>query len=173
MDNRRVTLTKRILKETLIEELKENPLSQVTIKELCEKADLNRSTFYAHYEDVYELFNEIEDDFLTHIVFFTPSMNQQEKLFRITKCALYVQKNKDTFFALIENGHLLTKFMNLARRHNDQNNGSDQNMNLLTAYTVTGTIALLHEWLENPAPHSPEEIAKLILALSNYAERLT
>lgn len=173
MDNRRVALTKRLLKETLIEELKDAPLSQITIKSLCEKAQLNRSTFYAHYADVYELFHEIEDDFLAHVVFFTSSMNQHEKSSRIAKYALYVQKNKDTFFALIENGHLLTKFANLARHHNDQNSESTPNTNLLTAYTVAGTIALLREWLENPTPNSPEEIAKLILALSNHAEKLT
>ncbi len=173
MDNKRVALTKRLLKETLIEELKDAPLSQVTIKSLCERAQLNRSTFYAHYADVYELFREIEDDYLAHVVFFTSSMNQHEKLSRIVKYTLYVQKNKDTFFALVKNGYLITKFVDLARLHVDQNNAPTPNTHLLAAYAVTGSIALLHEWLENPELHSPKEIAQLILALSNHAEKLT
>lgn len=100
MDNRRVMLTKRILKETLIEKLKSTSLSQISVKSLCEKADLNRSTFYAHYVNLYELFDEIEDDFLAHIALFTPAMNRSEKLSRISEFTLYVQKNKDTFFCL-------------------------------------------------------------------------
>lgn len=169
MDNQRVMLTKRILKDALIEELQLYSLPQISVKALCKKANLNRSTFYAHYGDIYDLFNTIEEDFLAHIVFFTSDMGKSEKLNRIIEFSLYVQKNRDTFFALVDNGYLLPKFINKAHEYN---HAGKQNTSLLTAYTVTGTIALLYEWLKTPSIHSHEEIAKLILSLSNNAEKL-
>lgn len=179
MNNRRVKLTKRILKETLIEELKTHSLSQVSVKSLCEKADLNRSTFYAHYMDIYELFDEIENEFLSHIAFLTPDMSRTKKLSLITEYVSYTYTHKDTFFALVNNGHFLRKFKDFSLTHHDElraDSNKTPNLyfnKLLTAYTVTGSVSLLREWLEEPAQTSPEVIAELILALSNHAEKLT
>ena len=35
-------------------------ISKITVREICEKAGINRSTFYAHYTDVYDLFERVE-----------------------------------------------------------------------------------------------------------------
>ncbi len=43
-ESRRVTMTKLLLKTALIELMQEKPFPQITIKELCERADLNRTT---------------------------------------------------------------------------------------------------------------------------------
>ena len=50
-NNRRTVLTKRIFKETLMDLMKEKPISKITIKEICDLADMSRSTFYLHYQD--------------------------------------------------------------------------------------------------------------------------
>ena len=44
--------------EALISLLKEKDLEYITVKEICEKAGVNRSTFYLHYETVADLVNE-------------------------------------------------------------------------------------------------------------------
>ncbi|WP_322173015.1 TetR/AcrR family transcriptional regulator [Acutalibacter caecimuris] len=54
---------------------KNKPVSKITVREICEMAEINRSTFYAHYTDVYDLFEKVErqiaqmcaDTILTHI----------------------------------------------------------------------------------------------------------
>ena len=60
--SRRVKMTKLLLKTALIELMQEKPFSQITIKELCERADLNRTTFYLHYADQTAVLREIEDE---------------------------------------------------------------------------------------------------------------
>lgn len=60
----RVRYTKKVIRENLIELLQEKPLKKITVKELCERAEINRATFYKYYLDVYDLFEKIEDDFL-------------------------------------------------------------------------------------------------------------
>ena len=61
-ESRRVTMTKMLLKTALIELMQEKPFQQITIKELCEQADLNRTTFYLHYADQSAVLREIEDE---------------------------------------------------------------------------------------------------------------
>ena len=63
-DNRRVRMTKRMLKEALLELLEHKPLEKVTVTQVCARADVNRSTFYAYYESVEQLLREIEDEVL-------------------------------------------------------------------------------------------------------------
>lgn len=46
--DRRKKYTRMVLKESLMELLKNKPISNITIKEICEEADINRSTFYSH-----------------------------------------------------------------------------------------------------------------------------
>ena len=63
-NNRSVRNTKRRLYESLMKLVGKKPLNQVTVKELTEDADVNRSTFYFHYQDVDSMVLEMEDRFL-------------------------------------------------------------------------------------------------------------
>lgn len=67
INNRRIKVTKRMLKESLIEMTRTKSIHQISIRELCEKADINRSTFYKHYGSQYDLLKEMEDEVLAQI----------------------------------------------------------------------------------------------------------
>ena len=49
-ENRRVRMTKRLLQDALLELLEEKSLEKITVTQVCSKADVNRSTFYAYYQ---------------------------------------------------------------------------------------------------------------------------
>ena len=55
VDNRRVKITKLMLQEALIDLLQEKALENISVRELVNKADINRSTFYSHYDTIYDL----------------------------------------------------------------------------------------------------------------------
>lgn len=60
----RIKRTKKLLKDSLKElMLKSDDYTDITIKELCDKAEINRRTFYLHYDDIDEIVLEIQDDF--------------------------------------------------------------------------------------------------------------
>lgn len=61
-ENRKVRLTKKVLKETLVELLLVKNIAKISVTELCDKADVNRSTFYSHYSGLEAVLNEIEDE---------------------------------------------------------------------------------------------------------------
>ena len=60
--DRRARMTREILKQSLIELMKNKPIHDISIKKICETADINRSTFYHHYDSQFDLFNDILND---------------------------------------------------------------------------------------------------------------
>lgn len=60
----RIRYTQGVLKQALLSFLQEKPINKITVKEVCERAELNRATFYAHYSDCFALLESIEEDLL-------------------------------------------------------------------------------------------------------------
>ena len=79
MENQRVYLTKKLLENALISLLKQKSLYNISIRELCDVASINRSTFYKHFNSQFELFNSMEDNLLKGIdsILATPQKNEQ------------------------------------------------------------------------------------------------
>ena len=61
MSDARVRYTKRIIRETFLDLLREKDVPSITVKEICEKAGVNRTTFYNHYCDIYDLLEDTEN----------------------------------------------------------------------------------------------------------------
>ena len=59
-EDRRVRKTRKAIYDVFCELTKEKKLNEITIKELCALADINKSTFYLHYRDIYDLANSIQ-----------------------------------------------------------------------------------------------------------------
>ncbi|MDR3072439.1 MAG: TetR/AcrR family transcriptional regulator, partial [Clostridiales Family XIII bacterium] len=62
--DRRTIYTKAVIKDALIELMREKPFNRITVKALCAKAEINRGTLYIHYADIYDVLDEIENDVL-------------------------------------------------------------------------------------------------------------
>ena len=60
--------TASLFDETLIVLLEDKDIEYITIKEICAKAGFNRSTFYLHYESIYDLLNETLDYIINKFV---------------------------------------------------------------------------------------------------------
>ena len=64
-NNQRTRLSKILLKNALMDLLGEKgSVAKISVRELCERAELNRSTFYAHYSEPKELLEEVENELL-------------------------------------------------------------------------------------------------------------
>lgn len=64
-EDRRVKRTKKMLRESLFSLLEEKPLKEITVKELTEAADVNRSTFYFYYKDINDMMMQIQNEIYT------------------------------------------------------------------------------------------------------------
>ena len=65
--NQRIALTKKLLKNSLIEMLLTQNIYEISIRELCLNAGINRSTFYKYYGSQFDLLSEMEQDLLLSI----------------------------------------------------------------------------------------------------------
>jgi AcrR family transcriptional regulator len=103
--DRRVKYTGLLLKESLITLMQTNHISKVSVKMLCDAADINRSTFYAHYADQYDLLLKLEQEVVTNLkeyINMHMMAEQSELTVQILKQVLeYASENADLFKVLL------------------------------------------------------------------------
>ena len=63
----RIEKTEKGIRNAFIELRSRKPLEKITIKELCEHAYINKSTFYSHYKDIYDLSERMEEEVVSSI----------------------------------------------------------------------------------------------------------
>lgn len=165
-DGRRVRMTKLLLKESLIELMKEKSIHVVSIKEICEGADVNRSTFYRHYDTQYDLYddiiNDISDDIL---VIYRSCAEEGINVSRLlTKIFTYIEEHREKFLVLLsDNGNI-----SLGETYNriTERFISRENTGELGAYVAqfiaAGMTSILWSWLNAEERKPPEQIAGLI-----------
>ncbi|WP_240508098.1 TetR-like C-terminal domain-containing protein [Virgibacillus indicus] len=158
--------------------LKEKQISAITVKELCELADINRSTFYTHYSDHYDLLTQIEDELIEDMNMYLSAYNFEkeketlqmtEKLLeylatRKEECQTLLNKNADSSFQ--------EKVKAVAHRYIMKNlieaNHLDKSLSeYLSAFIVSGSIQMMKLWMEKGMEKSPKEMAEVIINLIN------
>ena len=60
-NNKRRQASKESIEKAFLQLLQTKEISQITVSDLCKKTELNRSTFYANYLDIYDLADQIRD----------------------------------------------------------------------------------------------------------------
>ncbi|MGE7768195.1 TetR/AcrR family transcriptional regulator [Peribacillus sp. NPDC096540] len=68
VQNIRRTPTRKAIVEAFMELVREKEFEKITIKNITEHANINRATFYAHFEDKYQLFDEMIKDSATEMI---------------------------------------------------------------------------------------------------------
>ena len=63
-NDHRTRVTKILIRKSFMELLKNKPIQNISIKEICDKSGISRGTFYAHYTDIYDLLNQLENEML-------------------------------------------------------------------------------------------------------------
>lgn len=66
-EDQRVRVTKKMLNTAFLQLLAQKPVQAISVKELCATAGVNRSTFYLHYRDIYDLLEQIQDEMLQEL----------------------------------------------------------------------------------------------------------
>lgn len=64
----RVEKTRKNIIDAFIELRSKKPIERITVKELCDKAQINKSTFYSHYHDIYDLSDYLENEVVDSIL---------------------------------------------------------------------------------------------------------
>lgn len=177
--DRRKKYTRMVLKESLMDLLKNKPISNITIKEVCELADINRSTFYSHFSSQYDLLNAIEEEFIEDMVSTLNQYNfsKEEEALKMTEKILeYIALKSDVCQTLLsENSdiHFQKKGMAITQEFIFKNWISDthfdrETFEYINIFVVSGSIYVIKNWLENGMDKTPREMAEII---NNFINR--
>lgn len=172
-DSRRVKITKRMMKDALLELLEQKPLEKISVTDICRTADVNRSSFYAHYQDIMQLANEIEQDVLEQLPTDSEALYDYSTGYALEVLADffdYVRENERLFRILIVkhesrsfNNHLINTVMDRYRVPLMGDTELERRYNY--TYITNGVMGMLRVWIVDGFPISSARLAKLVLKL--------
>lgn len=67
-NDRRTKYTLDVIKKAVIDALLCQPINKITVRDICDAADINRGTFYLHYQDIYALMEALELEFADELI---------------------------------------------------------------------------------------------------------
>ncbi|MGS0763064.1 TetR/AcrR family transcriptional regulator [Syntrophomonas curvata] len=177
--DRKTRYTRMVLQDSLIELMREKPINKITIKELCEKADVNRTTFYAHYTDQYDLLRKIEDEVLSWAkdafnTIIGTAADENETIKGLEGVCQYIVENSKHLQVLMsEQGdidfqkQLFTLVYQLwGMPPSSGQNGDADIKELYFIFAVNGSVGLIQYWLKNGLNQSAKEIAHVIYSMA-------
>lgn len=159
-NNSRSQETQAKIETAFLKKLSKKNISKITVKELCEEVGITRSSFYGHYEDVYDLFKKIEkntNDEVIHI--FKTELYKHSSDFRVAliQTLRFIESNKLFYLYLLENSNEKSLFNEILIYDIFGPKEIDQDISKIIFF-VGGLNALLLHWLQNDCKESPEEI---------------
>lgn len=171
--DRRVIKTRRQLKKGLAALMKEKSVNQITVKELVEEVDINRSTFYLHFKDIQDLLREIEENMEAQIkraIEEHPIVSGNENAFYFIEDMFRVlDEEREISKALIgPNGDM--GFIHRIERIIKENSrgtlekmfpGKKEELKYFYAFCLSGCLGLVKVWLNEGEEKSPEEMAQM------------
>lgn len=175
--DRRVKYTIMVLKDALIDALQTQHISKVSVKSICEIADVNRSTFYAHFPDQYGLLHFIEQEVMDNITQYLSGQffDESEPLSKqvLSRILEYVQENAALFSALLSDNcepDIQMKIMDLAQLFPVHKNvrTDERIFDYLVMYGATGCVSIIRKWLQEGMPEPPSRIANIITQVLSH-----
>ena len=172
--DRRVRKTRAQLRAGLARLMQKKNIKEITVKELVDEIDINRSTFYLHYTDIYQMLQSIEGELMEDILEalkehpLDPGMQETGysfavQLFRILAankdiCAALMGPNGDMAFVekiekLVEDAVLPELFTMFPQNVND--------IKYAYAFCINGCVGMIKCWLTGDSDDTPEHMAYL------------
>jgi AcrR family transcriptional regulator len=174
--DRRITYTKMVLKQSLLELLRERPIEKITVKDICERADINRGTFYTHFSDPYDLLQQIENELFSEILEYIESSLKAEAISALLGMIFEsILKNSDlckVLFSDYGDKEFLRRVITIAREVSMREwqkmipSVTDEEMEILYLFYANGCIAIIQHWVTSGMKESPEELSTMIEKLS-------
>ncbi|QDW21619.1 TetR/AcrR family transcriptional regulator [Flavobacterium sp. KBS0721] len=167
--DRRVRYTKMVLRDSILDLLRNKSLNEISITELCKAADLNRNTFYKHYNTPYEIIREMEDEMFTALMDSIKDFDNVNDII-LASCRTMERDKKMSviIFSETDSSSLLSKALSSFRKTDitaQMNSGAILQQSLqdkLYLFGEQGTIALMKDWVLGGFQESAESIAEII-----------
>ena len=161
-NNKKRKKSQELIEKIFLQLIQKNNIDEISVSTICEKANLNRSTFYANYVDIYDLAEKIKQQMEVEFAQFQLSNNAKQDEDGYLSMFRYIKENQiffKTYFKLEEiSKSLPTQYrVELAEKYYD-NKFIDYHIEFFRA----GLNAIIKKWLNNGCKETPEEINEII-----------
>lgn len=172
-NNKRYRINEQEIKAAFFEILKENPNGNVTVKSICEKTGMNRSTFYAHFGDVYEVAEsterELADEFTE--MFSEKSDDASIPFSHRSFCVLISFLKQHREFYSVKSERFFPNYGNvsgLLERMTDRGKMQLRDVDSAEkrrclAFFMSGLCGILRHWLDEGCKTDTDELADVIM----------
>ena len=173
----RVIKTRNLLYSTLIHLLGDKPFEEIKVSDICEKALINRSTFYAHYADKYELFssfiNDLKKSLILELDKNTSITNFKEYYLEMLKIFFkHIDANKDIYVAIMKNNRnsiimdMVYDVFNKDVENKIEKNSLGKKITIpsdfIAKFYLGAVFRIGIEMLENPNKYTEEDVIKYL-----------
>ena len=165
MENRRISITKQLLCESFMSLLKQKPIDKISVTELCQAANVNRGSFYAHYADVYDLLGQIESIVYERLCSAVRNCNYTRSDFPLINRVIEAVKAERSFCDALFGKYGSKQFLDKCCEINRQDITNEwrkkypglDDLTLDTTYTfmVKGSLGIIEEWVNNDFLNPP------------------
>lgn len=153
--------TQTMIRNSFIKLLNEKPLAQIKLKEVCELAGINRSTFYRYYQDTYDWAEKMEEECLKWAQSFTENMNNDNFEEILLHMLTATSENYELFNALFtsqNNTKFSEKVFNIFLEK------ASLEVNQWDSYfIISGWNGIIKCWIENGLKQTPQEVAAYMI----------
>lgn len=186
MESRNVRKTKKSIEDAILSLIEVKPYQSISVREILDKADICRSTFYKHYEDIYDLIDTIELRFLDELKVECMKLMDYKSVEGkhpiIESVFTVVQKNDRLIRLLLgNNGDLafIYKIENLLREicitisaERQGRSVDDRQVLLYSSYVVSGAVGIYLQKMAMDIDCGPDELGYLIGEMFVKAENV-
>lgn len=161
--DRRTKYTQTVIREAFLQLLKTESVERVTVTDICRLADINRTTFYRHYESQYALLSHLENAMLDDIK--RSAYEYGSDIDRLTEailCKFYAQR--DTWTLLLSDHADLGFRAKIYGFFADYfaPDGRSKESDAKYRFLLHGYSGLIDEWAKGGMKESPEKMAGLL-----------
>ena len=178
INDRRVRRTKKLLQAGLVELMLEKDLRKITVRELTDKVDIHRATFYAHYTDVYDLYEQMEQAVLEELSAMLVSAHAYDGVYQ--NIIEYIQNNAKLSQLLLNkklgfydrlSAFLEEKYIEIILFETGLETLPEE-WKYFVSYHMHGCLAIISRWAKEGFVYPKEKIIKGIERLDENAEGL-
>ena len=171
---RRVRRTRAMILAGFIQLMQQKPVKDISVRELADLVDINRSTFYLHYTDIYDLLEQTEnglmDQFLAIIDKNHTNLTLQEFSDKLEQFFAILAENQPLCRALIAFVRKLEKLIaedgvKTLRLLSDEKDLDAQDLNYVTSFFLSGCVGMIDLWLQDGCQQSAQHMADLSMKL--------
>lgn len=174
--DRRILKTKRALRESLLYLLKEQPIQKISVSRLCEKSDINRSTFYTYYSSPMDLLHSIEKDILHTLKEDMEQFHKGNSVSQLmSSITSYISSNRELIRLIFsDNGD--PGFLNQLTLQLQEQTVADwqrrypfctkDDLISLQIFISRGCIGIIEQWIRSGFRQTAEEISRTLEMLS-------